>query len=82
MADPNNSNPAVLQLDLRGLQCPLPVLKTAKRMAAMHSGDRVEILASDPMAATDFMHFCNEKGHVLNERLDMGDHERFVITKG
>jgi tRNA 2-thiouridine synthesizing protein A len=57
------SEPVVL--DLRGLKCPLPVLKTAQRMKAHPAGTRFLVLSTDPMAAIDIPHFCAEQGHVL-----------------
>jgi tRNA 2-thiouridine synthesizing protein A len=53
------------QMDLRGLLCPLPVLKARKALIAMASGEVLEVKASDPMSAIDMPHFCNEQGHVL-----------------
>jgi tRNA 2-thiouridine synthesizing protein A len=57
-------------IDLKGLLCPLPVLKAAKRLASMQSGHVLKVLATDPMAAIDMPHFCNDQGHALvsNER--------------
>ena len=52
-------------VDLRGLKCPLPVLKAEKRLAAIRPGRRVVLLATDPMAAIDIPHFCREQGHRL-----------------
>jgi tRNA 2-thiouridine synthesizing protein A len=52
-------------LDLSGLLCPLPVLKARKKLEAMTSGSELVVLATDPMAAIDMPHFCNEQGHEL-----------------
>jgi tRNA 2-thiouridine synthesizing protein A len=52
-------------LDLSGLLCPLPVLKARKKLDAMTSGSELVVLATDPMAAIDMPHFCNEQGHLL-----------------
>lgn len=52
-------------LDVSGLLCPLPVLKARKRLGTMASGDVLRIVATDPMAAIDVPHFCNEQGHTL-----------------
>lgn len=72
-----------LVIDVRGLKCPLPVLKTAKRMAPLAAGARVAVLATDPMAAVDVPHFCSEQGHrlVATSRQD-GGVLRFDIEKG
>lgn len=70
------------QLDLKGLKCPLPVLKTRKALTRLNAGDRLTVLTTDPMAEIDIPHFCNENGHKLleAERLDGG--HRFVLAKG
>jgi tRNA 2-thiouridine synthesizing protein A len=69
-------------LDLKGLKCPLPVLKTRKALTRLSDGDRLTVLTTDPMAEIDIPHFCSENGHTLleAERIDGG--HRFVLTKG
>ncbi|MCQ8783811.1 sulfurtransferase TusA family protein [Mangrovibrevibacter kandeliae] len=57
------------ELDLRGLKCPLPVLRTQKRLAAMPAGAMLRVLADDPLAGIDIPHLCREDGHVLVETL-------------
>jgi len=52
-------------LDARGLQCPLPVLKARKALAALRPGERLLVEATDPMARIDFPHYCAESGHRL-----------------
>lgn len=52
-------------LDLRGLKCPLPVLKARRAIKDMAKGDVLEIYADDPVAVLDFAHFCETTGHVL-----------------
>ncbi len=68
--------------DLRGLKCPMPVLKTRRRLVGMASGAELTIETTDPLAGIDIPHFCNEDGHqlLLSERTDTG--HRFVIRKG
>ncbi len=73
--------PETLIIDVRGLKCPLPVLKTAKRMMPLEKGARVVVLTTDPMSAIDIPHFCRENGHLL---LTSGDEDgalRFEIEK-
>ena len=50
-------------LDARDMLCPLPVLKARKRLLAMQSGQVLRVLATDPAAAIDMPHFCNQTGH-------------------
>ncbi|MEM6973551.1 MAG: sulfurtransferase TusA family protein [Pseudomonadota bacterium] len=52
-------------LDARGLLCPLPVLKTRKRLLALPVGGVLEVTATDPAARVDVPHFCAEQGHEL-----------------
>jgi tRNA 2-thiouridine synthesizing protein A len=68
--------------DLRGLKCPLPVLKTEKRLRGMPSGAILTVATSDPLAIIDIPHFCSDNGHALvaTEKTDNG--HRFVICKG
>ncbi|WP_209424748.1 sulfurtransferase TusA family protein [Pararhodobacter sp. SW119] len=56
-------SPWDLELDARGLLCPLPVLKARKRLQAMAPGQVLRMLATDPAAAIDVPHFCAESGH-------------------
>ncbi len=53
------------ELDAVGLLCPLPVLKTRKRLQSMQSGAVLRVLVDDPAAQIDFPHFCHEQGHEL-----------------
>ena len=69
-------------IDVRGLKCPLPVLKAERRMQSFASGRRFLIVATDPMAAVDIPHFCNEKGHTLLASAQEGRELRFEIEKG
>ncbi|MDX2263853.1 MAG: sulfurtransferase TusA family protein [Hyphomicrobiales bacterium] len=55
----------IATLDLRGLRCPLPVLKAAKAVKLAAPGALVEVLADDPLAPADFADFCAAKGHQL-----------------
>lgn len=71
-----------LLIDVRGLKCPLPVLKTAKRMEPLNQGARVVVLTTDPMAAIDIPHFCSENGHDLVAQDEKDGGLRFEIRKG
>jgi tRNA 2-thiouridine synthesizing protein A len=68
-------------VDARGLKCPLPVLKTEKRLARMQPGERLVVLASDPMAKVDIPLFCRQRQHDCKVSED-GDGLRFTIVKG
>jgi tRNA 2-thiouridine synthesizing protein A len=70
-----------VELDVRGLLCPLPVLKAAKRLKSLATGDLLTVTASDPAAVIDFPHYCNETGHELVSHSKEGDELVFVIRK-
>ncbi len=53
------------ELDVRGLSCPLPVLKARKRLKEMASGDILVVHATDPGSQRDFEAFADTTGHVL-----------------
>jgi tRNA 2-thiouridine synthesizing protein A len=75
-------NGEIILIDVRGLKCPLPVLKTDRRMRDFPSGTRFVVLATDPLAAIDVPHFCGERGHRLLESGREGGALRFGIEKG
>ena len=53
------------EIDAAGLLCPLPVLKTAKKMRNLLEGQTVLLRTDDPAAVIDVPHFCQEQNHVL-----------------
>jgi len=71
-----------LALDLRGLKCPLPVLRTRKAVTTLPAGAMVSVETTDQLASIDIPHFCNENGHVLVLQEATENGHRFVIRKG
>ena len=53
------------ELDVKGLNCPLPILRTKKALAEMSSGQVLRVLATDPSAAKDFQAFARQTGNPL-----------------
>ncbi|HEX5476402.1 MAG TPA: sulfurtransferase TusA family protein [Burkholderiales bacterium] len=53
------------ELDARGLNCPLPILRTKKALGDLQSGQVLKVLATDPGAVRDFQAFSRQTGHVL-----------------
>jgi tRNA 2-thiouridine synthesizing protein A len=68
-------------LDLKGLNCPLPVMKTKKALASVPVGQTLEVLATDPGAVEDFKAFCETTGNRLLESTQNGDTFRFLIKR-
>jgi tRNA 2-thiouridine synthesizing protein A len=56
------------ELDTRGLNCPLPILKAKKALADMRSGDVLRIIATDPGSLRDFQAFARQTGNELVEQ--------------
>ncbi len=61
------------ELDVKGLNCPLPILRTKKALAEMQSGQLLRVLATDPGAVKDFQAFAKQTG---NELLEQREEER------
>jgi tRNA 2-thiouridine synthesizing protein A len=53
------------ELDARGLNCPLPILRAKKALNDMQSGQVLRIVATDPGSVKDFEAFCKQTGNVL-----------------
>lgn len=68
--------------DLKGLKCPLPVMRTRKRLAMLPPGTQLTILTTDPLAVLDIPHFCRQEGHALEHQTALATGHRFVIRKG
>ncbi|HET9645782.1 MAG TPA: sulfurtransferase TusA family protein [Burkholderiaceae bacterium] len=61
------------ELDTRGLNCPLPILKAKKALADMHSGDILKVVATDPGSVRDFQAFAKQTGNELVEQTSSAD---------
>ena len=61
------------ELDTRGLNCPLPILKAKKALADMASGDVLKVLATDPSSMRDFQAFARQTGNELIEQSSAND---------
>lgn len=53
------------ELDVKGLNCPLPILRTKKTLAEMQSGQTLRVLATDPGSVKDFQAFARQTGNEL-----------------
>tara|TARA_R110002124_G_scaffold66612_6_gene181294 strand:- start:2155 stop:2448 length:294 start_codon:yes stop_codon:yes gene_type:complete len=69
-------------LDVSGLQCPLPVLKTQKALRDLDSGALLRVISTDPMAKIDIPHFCSEHGHKLLLQEPHGAATAYLVEKG
>jgi tRNA 2-thiouridine synthesizing protein A len=61
------------EIDTRGLNCPLPILKAKKALAGMNSGDVLKVVATDPGSLRDFQAFARQTGNELIEQSSAND---------
>lgn len=71
-----------LELDARGLNCPLPILRAKKSIQSLSSGQVLRIVATDPGSVKDFEAFCKQTGNELVETNQQSGEYRFDIRKG
>lgn len=69
------------ELDVTGLHCPLPILRTKKALAEMQSGQLLHVLATDPGALKDFAAFCRQTGNDLVEQKTEGPVFEFFLRR-
>ncbi len=68
-------------LDARGLNCPLPILRTKKSLSGLKSGETLKVVATDPGSLKDMASFCTQTGNTLLESRQSGADYEFVIRK-
>ncbi len=69
------------EIDARGLNCPLPILRTKKGLAEMISGQVLHVLATDPGAVRDFQAFAKQTGNQLLHHADLENVLHFYLRK-
>ena len=70
-----------LELDARGLNCPLPILRAKKSINELSSGQLLNIIATDPGSVKDFQAFCKQTGNELLESSEANGEFIFQIKK-
>ncbi len=69
------------RLDVKGFNCPIPIVKTAREMKTMSSGELIEVLATDPGSVPDFAAWSKTTGNVIVEQSQDAGAYRFVLKK-
>ena len=69
------------ELDARGLNCPLPILRAKKSIESMDNGQLLRIVATDPGSVKDFQAFCEQTHHELVESNEANGEYLFLIRK-
>ncbi len=77
----NDTPPQRVDLDVKGLLCPLPVLKARKMLSGLAPGTVLAIEATDPASVIDIPHYCQESGHKLVAQSREGDVYRYEIER-
>ncbi len=72
---------ATKELDTRGLNCPLPILKAKKALAEMASGDLLKVVCTDPGSTRDFQAFAKQTGNELVEQQSAGGEFIHVLKR-
>jgi len=69
------------ELDAKGLNCPLPILRAKKSISALETGQVLKIVATDPGSVKDFEAFCNQTGNELLSSAEVDGAFEFMIKK-
>lgn len=69
------------ELDTRGLNCPLPILKAKKSLNEMESGQLLKVVSTDPGSVRDFQAFARQTGNDLVEQQTVGDEFIHVLRR-
>jgi tRNA 2-thiouridine synthesizing protein A len=69
------------EIDTRGLNCPLPILKAKKALAEMLSGDLLRVVATDPSSMRDFQAFARQTGNELVQQETAGTEFIHVLRR-
>ena len=69
------------ELDVRGLNCPLPILRTKKSLVDMNTGEVLKIMATDPGAVIDFQVFADQTGNELISLSELAGEFIFYMRK-
>jgi TusA-related sulfurtransferase len=69
------------ELDARGLNCPLPILKAKKALAEMTSGQLLRVLSTDPGSVRDFQAFARQTGNELVEQTSAASEYAHVLRR-
>jgi tRNA 2-thiouridine synthesizing protein A len=69
------------EIDTRGLNCPLPILRAKKALSDVHSGQVLKVVATDPGSIKDFETFAKQTGHALLQHGEANGEFTFFMRK-
>jgi tRNA 2-thiouridine synthesizing protein A len=70
-----------MEIDTRGLNCPLPILRTKKALGGVQSGQVLKIVSTDPGSVKDFQTFSKQTGHTLLQHSEANGEFIFLMKK-
>ena len=76
------SSADVVEVDARGLRCPIPVIRLGAAIKDLPTGSLVRLLATDPAARSDVAAFCRLRGHEVIETVDEAEHTAYLVRRG
>ena len=74
-------SPIASVVDARGLQCPMPIVKTAQTIKTVASGQLIEVMATDPGSVKDFAAWTRSTGNALVEQRMEDNVYHFIIRR-
>ncbi|MBT9490019.1 MAG: sulfurtransferase TusA family protein [Rubrivivax sp.] len=69
------------EIDTRGLNCPLPILKAKKALSEMVSGETLKVISTDPGSVRDFKAFARQTGNELLDQQTLGSDFVHVLKR-
>ena len=69
------------ELDVRGLSCPLPILRAKKVLGDLTAGQVLKVVATDPGSVKDFQAFCKQTGNELLSQAEAGKEFTFFMKR-
>lgn len=69
------------ELDTRGLNCPLPILRAKKALGELRSGQVLRVVSTDPGSVKDFAAFCKQTGNELLSQAEANKEFTFFLKK-
>lgn len=69
-------------LDVTGLDCPLPILRTKRELVRLAPGEQLQVAATDPHSVVDFLAFTGKTAHTMIRHWDADGVFYFLIEKG
>ena len=81
MSTEHEADAEIVEVEARGLRCPIPVIRLGAAIRDLPAGSLVRLLATDPAARSDVAAFCRMRGHELVETTDGPEHTAYLVRR-